>query len=176
MLTTIVLAARESFAASPSPAGLRKAMRTLAALVPLAVGGFSGEVILAGPGSDAMHRLADEAGCALATGAEPGEALAAALARSAKRWRLVLAAGSAPEAGFADEASDFMAAGENAAAVLRGAPETFATRLFPALAPAAGVLALQAMFPAGRAADVGQLARLLRPAGVTLRTRARRLL
>lgn len=173
MLTTIVLAARESFSPNPSPAAMQKLVRTLSALVPLAVGGFLGEVIVAGPDGDAMARLADEAGCVLATGDDPATALAAALAKSTRRWTLILAAGVAPESGFADEAADMMAAGGETAAILREAPENFFARLFPDLAPAAGLLAASRLLPAKPRGDLPGLARQIRPC-VSLRTRARR--
>ena len=176
MLTTIVLAAPESFMPAPPAAAMQKLVRTLAALVPLAVDGFLGEVILAGPARDAMARLADEAGCGLVSGSGAAQTLAAALAKSSRRWTLVLAAGHAPEAGFAEEAADFIASGESRAAVLREAPARFWARLFPDLAPAAGLLAASRLLPAKPLGDLPGLARQLRPAGVTLRTRARRVL
>ena len=176
MLTTIVLAARESFSPSPPPEAMQKLVRTLAALVPLAVGGFLGEVILAGPAGNAMARLADEAGCGLASGTGPGEALAAALAKASRRWTLILAAGIAPDSGFADEAADFMVAGGNRAALLREAPESFLARLFPDIAPVAGLLVASNRLPPKPRGDLAGLARQILPAAKTLRARARRLL
>ena len=145
-------------------------VRTLAALVPLAVGGLVRDLVMAAPAEPVFSRIADEAGCALSGSTE----FAVALALTRADWLLVIRAGFAPLEGFNDEAGDFLGGGARAG-LLRAEPAALWTRLFPATAEIAGLLVPRSML--GKAAT-GSLANLppgLQPR-VTLRTRARRVL
>ena len=160
MLSAIVLAPSDLTAAN-MPAAL--VVRTLAALVPLVVQGLVRDVVLVGPAIPALSDIADQGGCALSP------TLAGAMAAARVPWLLVITAGFAPEAGFADEAGDFIAAGRGAALML-ARPDGLFTRLFPDSAALAGVI-LPRSTPS--ASDLAGLARLAAPRK-TLATRARR--
>ena len=173
MLSTIVLAPERAFGPDP-PANIEALLlRTLAALVPLAVQGFVGEVCLAAPGGEATARIADEAGCGLAAASDGRAALALALARTRHPWVFVLLGGFAPEAGLADEAGDFMLAQPGRAAAMRAAPSNFAARLLPSLAPTAGLIMPREKIQPAPPSDLGRLARSAGPCA-TLRTTARK--
>lgn len=115
------------------PNATAQVVRSLAALVPLVVEGLVRDVILMGPAAAVWHGIADHGGCRLA-GSMPQ---ALVLARGP--WVFVLQAGFAPDAGFAEEAADFMASGTGAA-LLRAQPTGFFTRLFPDSAALAGII------------------------------------
>lgn len=116
-------------------------VRTLSALVPAAVEGVVQDVILVlETGGPDIDRIADEAGCAIATGAGPADAMAQALRMAKAAQAMVLEAGCMPERGFHEELADELAAGARHA-VMRRAEDSFVTRLLPVLSPLAAVVA-----------------------------------
>lgn len=171
MLSAIVLAAD----ASQKPVSPDALVRTLAALVPAAIEGLVRDVTLAGLAGAELAEIADHAGCEFTESADPSMILAHALKRARGPNVFLLRAGRAPEAGFIDEFSDFLARSDAGArgALMREKPETFWTRTLPALSAPAGLIASrQRMMDAGRG-DLAALVRALRPQ-VTLRVRGRR--
>ena len=148
-------------------------MRSLAALVPATVEGILRDVSLASAtGVPGLERIADHAGCALIEAADIRAALLQALAATRETNVLLLRAGCAPEAGFGEELSELIGDGHRLAR-LRERPDGFLTRLFPALAPAAAVLAPRERLAQIAAADFAAISRALGRAP-TLRCRARR--
>jgi glycosyltransferase involved in cell wall biosynthesis len=104
----------------------RTLVPTLAALVPGAMAGLLGEVIVADAGSsDATAEVADVAGCRFMNSADPlGTRLKAAAASTRTPWLLFLRAGCVPEPGWVDAVDRFMQAtdlldGAERAAVFR---------------------------------------------------------
>ena len=158
MLSAFVLAPQN---VQPHAAAL--VVRSLAALVPLVVQGLVRDVILVGPATAAWQGIADHGGCGLA------ETMANAMVMARQPWVFVIQAGFAPEAGFADEAEDFIASGAGAA-LLRAKPTGFFTRLFPDSAALAGII-LRATGHIGT--DLAGLAKNASPCH-TLAARARR--
>jgi glycosyltransferase involved in cell wall biosynthesis len=90
----------------------RTLVPTLAALVPGAMAGLLGEVIVADAGSrDATGEVADVAGCRFMTSSEPlGARLKAAAASTRTPWLLFLRAGCVPEPGWIEAADRFIEA------------------------------------------------------------------
>jgi hypothetical protein len=88
----------------------------------------------------------------------------------------VLEGGYAPPHGFADEAGDLLLEpGAFRGALLRLAPDSFATRLAPALSPPVGVLALRQAAATAAPSDLADLVRRLKIRR-TLNVRAQRLI
>jgi glycosyltransferase involved in cell wall biosynthesis len=90
----------------------RTLVPTLAALVPGAMAGLLGEVIVADAGSsDATAEVADIAGCRFMNSVEPlGARLKAVAASTRTPWLLFLRAGCVPEPGWIAAADRFMQA------------------------------------------------------------------
>ena len=88
----------------------RALVPTLAALVPGALAGLLGEVVVADAGSrDATAEVADIAGCRFMVSGEPlGARLKAAAATTRTPWLMFLRAGCVPEPGWIDAAQRFM--------------------------------------------------------------------
>jgi hypothetical protein len=170
MLSVIVLAPSGS---DPAAGRVQEAVvRSLAALVGAAVADVVRDACILGGPADRLSSVADHAGCGLVEDAEPGRGLAAAL-KSARSDRIfVLTAGYAPMSGFIDEMSDWSLAAAPPAVALRAEPGSLAQRLFPALAPCAGVIAQKQDMLAVAAGSPNALARKL--GARTLATRARR--
>jgi len=118
--------------------------RTLASLVTAKVEGLLGDVRIAGPARNGLSDVANHAGCALIEAENETDCLFLALHAARGPDVFLLRCGRAPEAGFIEEAADFLAKNTNdrsRAAHLRAAPESFLERVFPALAPVAGLIA-----------------------------------
>ena len=113
--------------------------------------GLLADVAIAGPVGQDLGLIADQAGSGLIEGATEAEWLRRAIEAARGPELFLLRSGFAPEAGFIEEASDFLRArdagdGRSAeAALLRAAPETFVERLFPRAAPLAGLIAPNAI-------------------------------
>jgi glycosyltransferase involved in cell wall biosynthesis len=90
----------------------RALVATLAALVPGAMAGLLGDVIVADAGSrDATAEVADVAGCRFMASGEPlGARLKAAAAATRAPWLMFLRAGCVPEPGWVIAADRFMQA------------------------------------------------------------------
>ncbi len=150
-MLSVILLSPDLFASqiAQSPAANRARreaiVRTLGALVPLAVEGLVRDVAIAGRSEESLADIADHAGCGLFEAGLPGEALGQA-ARAARFEHLFLIkAGIAPEAGFADELVDLEVALHSEQTrpciyYLRAAPYSLLTRIFPALSDIAGVI------------------------------------
>jgi hypothetical protein len=169
MLTAILLA-------YDTPAGpLRRdaIARSLASLVDACVQGLVADAVLAGAPSRGLDKIADEAGCALVEAACMEDGLQQALALARRDDILLLLAGKAVERGFIEELNDAFAFGEcDQSLVLRCAPASFVTRLFPRLAPPAGIVARKNALRAAGTADLNRLSKKLR--GAELKSLARR--
>ena len=148
-------------------------VRTLSVLVGAAVADLVRDACVVGPPGMRLESIADHAGCELVEGADASRAFKAALGQARCDSVLVLKGGYAPAFGFIDEMSDWLAARDLPAAALRREAETLAQRLFPALAPAMGVIGKKSECLAAGASEPAGLARKLRAR--TLRTKARRL-
>ena len=162
---------------SPDFATPEAIVRTLAGLVPLVVEGIIRDVVLAtwGDAADALE-IAEHAGCSVAQGVNEASALAAAIAAAKSDRLFVLRAGHAPEAGFDQEARDLfdgLSAAAPRSAILRAAPESFLTRVFPAAAGAAAFIANRQDIPGGGKSFEGLRKALQSP--LIMRCRMRRL-
>jgi glycosyltransferase involved in cell wall biosynthesis len=123
----------------------RALVPTLAALVPGAMAGLLGEVIVADAGSrDATAEVADIAGCRFMSSTEPlGARLKAAAFSTRTPWLMFLRAGCVPEPGWIAASERFMKAtdrhdGATRAAVFR--PPAAADLLHPSLSEVIALL------------------------------------
>jgi hypothetical protein len=174
MLSTIVFCEDERAGRSGADR-IESLARTLGSLITANVEGLLRDVAIAGPRGQGLDAVADHAGCGLIEAQGEAEWLRLALEAARGPDILLLRAGRAPEAGFNEEASDFLARGKGVrAARLHAAPETILERLFPDWAPLAGLIAPRDLCLAAPSGRFGTLARSIRPAA-TLRVRARRI-
>lgn len=172
MLSATILAPRSS--ADPLHARTQEAVvRTLAALVGAAVADVVRDACVVGPQGERLDKIADHAGCRLVEHDDPRAALAAALGGARSERVLILDAGYAPAFGFNDEMADWLARAEPRAGALRSEAGSLPQRLFPTLAPVAGLVAVKSEFLKSAAHTPSTLARGL--GAQTLRTRALRL-
>ena len=151
--------------------------RTLASLVPAKVEGILGDVRIAGPAGKGLGVLANHAGCPLIEAENEADWLGLALQAARGPDVFLLRCGLALEAGFVEEAGDFLTRNTNdqsRTACLRTAPENFSERIFPALAPIAGLIASRDSMLRAPRGDFQKLARCIGPA-TTFQTRARRI-
>jgi hypothetical protein len=151
--------------------------RTLASLVTAKVEGLLGDVRIAGPAEKGLGVVANHAGCALIEAENEVAWLHLALEAARGPNVFLLRCGRAPEAGFIEEAADFLAGNSKAqprAACLRAAPENIIERIFPAAAPLAGLIAPRGILMRAPRGGFRKLARCIGPA-VTFQTRARRI-
>jgi hypothetical protein len=146
LLSTIVLCEEQSH--QPGRPGLDPTevlVRTLASLVRANVEGLLRDVVIAGPESRGLGLIADHAGCGLIEAATEPVWLRRALEAARGPDLLLLRSGHAPELGFIEEAGDFVSGRGDASgsrtARLHAAPERLLERLFPRLAPLAGLIA-----------------------------------
>ena len=145
MLSTIVFC--ESFQQSGRLDPAERLVRSLSSLIRANVDGLLGDVAIAGPSGQGLGLIADQAGCGLFEAASEGEWLRRAIEAARGPELFLLRSGFAPQAGFIEEAGDFLRAegvgksGSVGAALLRAAPENFVERLFPRAAPLAGLIA-----------------------------------
>jgi hypothetical protein len=169
MLSAIVIAPR-----APANADrLHEAfVRSLTVLVGAAVADLVRDACILGPPGLRLESISDYAGCGLVEDDDARRGLEAALRAARSEHVFILGAGFAPMAGFIDEMSDWLLSPRPTPAALRGEAETLAQRLFPVLAPVAGLVARKAECLEAASGDAPALARELR--AKTLRTRARR--
>jgi hypothetical protein len=176
MLSTIVFC--EDMPASATGRDLAEVLaRTLASLVTAKVVGLLGDVRIAGPAREGLGVVANHAGCALIEAESEADWLGLALQAARGPDVFLLRCGRAPEAGFIEEAGDFL--GKNTkdksrAARLRASPESFLERMIPAAAPLAGLIAPRRLLLRAPRGSFRKLARCIGPAA-TLKTRARRI-
>jgi hypothetical protein len=137
MLSTIVFC--EDWPAGRPRGDLAEVLaRTLASLVTAKVAGLLGDVRIAGPARKGLSLVANHAGCALIEAENEMDWLRFALQAARGPDVFLLRCGRAPEAGFIEEAADFLAADtkdQSRAACLRAAPESIFERIFLSLAP-----------------------------------------
>ena len=170
MLSAIVLAPSD---ADPAAGRAQEAIvRSLAALVGAAVADVVRDACIAGPPGARLAAIADHAGCGLVEETDVLARLEKAV-RAARGDRVfVLSAGYAPMSGFIDEMSDWSLSATPPAMALRAEPDSLARRIFPALAPSVGIVAIRQDLLAAQAEAPATLVRKLRAR--TLVTRARR--
>ena len=111
--------------------------RTLASLVTAKVEGLLGDVRIAGPAGKNLSILANHAGCDLIEAENEAAWLGLALQEARGPNVFLLRCGRIPEAGFIEEAGDFLAShskDQPRAAYLHALPESFIERIFPSLA------------------------------------------
>ncbi|MCO5088452.1 MAG: transposase [Methylobacteriaceae bacterium] len=170
MLSAIVLAPSD---ADPAAGRAQEAIvRSLAALVGAAVADVVRDACIAGPPDARLAALADHAGCGLVEETDVFARLDRAVRASRGDRVFVLAAGYAPMSGFIGEMSDWSLSATPPAMALRAEPDSLARRIFPALAPCVGIVAIRQDLLAAKAETPATLARKLRAR--TLVTRARR--
>lgn len=176
MLSTIVFC--EDKPASPSGRELARLLaRTLACLVTAKVEGLLGDVRIGGPAGKGLGVVANHAGCALIESDNEAEWLGHALHAARDPDVFLLCCGRAPEAGFIEEAGNFLAANSKAqsrVAWLRATPENIIERVFPPAAPLAGLIAQRSLLLRAPCGGFQKLARSVGPAA-TFQTRARRI-
>lgn len=176
MLSTIVVC-DDRPAISPGRESAGVLTRTLASLVSAKVEGLLCDVQIAGPSGKSLSVLANHAGCDLIEAECEADWLAAALQAARGPDVFLLRCGRAPETGFVEEARDFLAGnskGQPRAACLRAAPETFLQRLFPPLAPVAGLIASRYVMLQAPRGSFAKLASSVAPS-TTFHARARRI-
>jgi hypothetical protein len=176
MLSTIVFC--EDKPASPPGRDLAEDLaRTLASLVTAKVEGLLGDVRIAGPAGKGLGAVANHAGCALIEAENEADWLRLALEAARGPDIFLLRCGRAPEAGFIEEAGDFLAKNTKdklGAARLWASPESLLERVFPPAAPLAGLIAPRRLLLRAPRGGFRNLARCIGPAA-TLKTRARRI-
>jgi hypothetical protein len=176
MLSTIVFC--EDMPASAPGRDLTEVLaRTLASLVTAKVVGLLGDVRIAGPARKGLGVVANHAGCALVEAEEEAAWLGLGLQAARGPHVFLLRCGRAPEAGFIEEAGDFLAKNtkdKSGAAHLWASPESFLERIIPAAAPLAGLIAPRRLLLRAPRGGFRNLARCIGPAA-TLKTRARRI-
>jgi hypothetical protein len=151
--------------------------RTLASLVPAKVEGLLGDVRIAGPARKGLNLVANHAGCALIEAENEMDWLCLALHAARGPDVFLLRCGRAPEAGFIEEATNFLAKNaeeKSRTAHLRAAPESFLERVFPPLAAIAGLIASRDLMLRAPRGGFLKLACFVAPA-TAFRTRARRI-
>jgi hypothetical protein len=176
MLSTIVFC-EDKPASAPGRDLAEVVARTLASLVTAKVAGLLGDVSIAGPAGNGLGVVANHAGCALVEAENEVAWLGLALQTARGPDVFLLRCGRAPEAGFIEEAGDFLAKNnkdKSRAARLRAAPESFFERIFPAAAPLAGLIAPRRLLLRAPRGGFPKLARYIGPAA-TLQMRARRI-
>ncbi|HWG04455.1 MAG TPA: transposase [Beijerinckiaceae bacterium] len=172
MLSAIVLACDAAEARLATPEAM---VMSLGALVPAVVAALVREASIATVAGDAqMAEIAHHAGCALVEAATAAEALPVAIAAAHNPAVLVLRAGCVPEPGFIEELVEFLQFGVDRGALLRQVPRNGLARLFPSLAPAAGLVGPKWAMQGKDQTSLQALARALRPQ-VVLRCRATRI-
>jgi hypothetical protein len=151
--------------------------RTLASLVTAKVEGLLGDVRIAGPARNGLGVVANHAGCALIEAENEMDWLSLALHAARGPDVFLLCCGRTPEAGFIEEAADFMAkenGGKTRRARLHATPESFLERVFPALAPVAGLIASRDLMLNAPRGGFQRLAGFVAPS-TAFHTRARRI-
>ncbi|MGH6835947.1 MAG: transposase [Methylocella sp.] len=151
--------------------------RTLASLVTAKVEGLLCDVRIAGPVGTGLSLVANHAGCALIEAENEADWLGLALQAARGPDIFLLRCGRAPEAGFIEEATDFLAADskdQSRAGCLRTAPESFFERIFLSLAPVAGLIAPRHLMLRAPRGGFQKLAGFVAPA-TAFHTRARRI-
>lgn len=170
MLSAIVLY-EENAALDGEP--VERMTRSLGSLVRASIEGLLRDVLIAGPARAGLDVVADHAGCGLIQASGEAQWLRAAIEAAREPHVLLLRAGFAPQQGFVEEAGDLLQSEAVRAAILRAAPERFLERLFPRLAPLAGLIAPRERCLRTPAANMSGLARALSPVS-TMRVCARR--
>jgi hypothetical protein len=181
MLSTIVFC-EDKPASAPGRDLAEVLARTLASLVTAKVEGLIGDVRIAGPARKGLGVVANHAGCALIEAENEAGWLRLALQAARGPDVFLLRCGRAPEAGFIEEAADFLAKNTKdksrvarlRAACLRAAPEGFLERIFPSLAPVAGLIASRDSMLRAPRGGFAKLAGFVAPA-TDFRARARRI-
>ncbi|MGH6936390.1 MAG: transposase [Methylocella sp.] len=176
MLSTIVFC-EDKPASVPGRELAEVLARTLASLVTAKVEGLLGDVRIAGPARKGLGVVANHAGCALVEAEVEAAWLGLGLQAARGPDVFLLRCGQAPEAGFIEEAGDFLAKNtkdKSRAARLRASPESFLERIFPAAAPLAGLIAPRRLLLLAPRGGFRNLARCIGPAA-TFKTRARRI-
>jgi hypothetical protein len=176
MLSTIVFC--EDRRDGPARGDLAEVLaRTLASLVTAKVEGVLCDVRIAGPAGIGLGTVANHAGCGLVEADTEANWLHLALEAARGPLVFLLRCGLAPEPGFIEEANEFLATeakSKSRAAGLRAAPESLAERLFPSLAPLAGLIAPRDLMRPMPCDGFKELARQVAPATI-FHTRARRI-
>ena len=176
MLSTIVFC-EDKPASAPGRDLAEVLARTLASLVTAKVEGLLGDVGIAGPAGKSLGVVANHAGCALIEAENEADWLGLALQAARGPDVFLLRCGRAPEAGFIEEATDFLAKNtkdKSRAAWLREAPERFIERVFPAAAPLAGLIAPLGLLLRAPRGGFSNLASFVAPS-TAFQTRARRI-
>lgn len=164
MLSTLVFAPPAADDAARRASAL---LRTLAALVPATVEGIVRDVTLLNVGEgQSFAEIADEAGCQLVAEQDFPAALARGVAGARSPWIFVVKAGTIPSRIFGEEAARALegAVETGGALLLREQPSGLLGRLFPALAPVAGVILPRSRLAETRCASFAELVRRARPA------------
>lgn len=179
MLSTIVLCEETTGRAERRRVDPAEALvRTLASLVRANVEGLLRDVVIAGPEGHGLGVIADHAGCGLIEAGTEPVWLRHAIEAARGPDLFLLRSGHVLEAGFIEEAGDFVSGGGGASAVraarLHAAPEKFLERLIPWLAPTAGVIAPRDLCLRAPSSTFRSLARHIGDA-LVLRSCARRI-
>jgi hypothetical protein len=149
--------------------------RTLAVLVSAKVCGVLCDVRIAGPARADLGLIASHAGCALVECDGEADRLRLSLEAARGPNIFLLRCGMAPEAGFIDEANDYLSTGgSDRAAVMRETAGSLLERLFPSLAPVAAIIGSRDLMLRAPCSSFQKLSRNLGLAA-TFRTKARRI-
>lgn len=178
MLSTIVL--YQEAGSVPAKRGTdptEALVRTLASLVRANVEGLLRDVAIAGPRGYGLDLVADHAGCGLIEAGSEPEWLRQAIAAARGPELLLLRSGHAPDLGFIEEAGDFVSGRWGPPGIriarLHVAPAKLTERIFPRLAPLAGLIGPRDLCFDASGGTFETLARRVGKAAM-LRSRARR--
>jgi hypothetical protein len=176
MLSTIVSC--EDKGAGQAAGGLTEVLtRTLASLVTAKVEGILCDVRIAGPAEMGLAFIANHAGCGVIEAEREDNWLRLAIEAARGPWIFLLRCGWAPEAGFIEEARDFLERGTKDSphvVALRASPESYLERLLPSLAPVAGLVGSRDLMVRTPRGSFEKLVRQIAPAK-TFHVRARRI-
>ena len=153
---------------------VRAIVKTLGALVELVVADIIADATIVTRPDSSLRGVESSAGCMIVEDADLGAALARALPRARRNDALVLAPGYAPDAMFRAEIELEFSGPQRRPLALVAEPENVLQRLFPALAPRAGLIASRSSL-GGVARSRGQTLSSLQRALSTRPMRARAL-
>lgn len=139
---------------------VRAVIKTLGALVELVVADIVADATIVTPPDAAIHGVENSAGCTIVEDARLGAGLYRALPRARRDTALVLMPGYAPAGTFRAEIELALAADGAKALALVAEPETFFQRLWPGLAPTAGLVASRTRLAEAAQSTDGRLSSL----------------
>lgn len=154
---------------------VRAIVKTLGALVELVVADIVADATIITRPDAAIHGVENSAGCTIVEDANLGAGLYRALPRARRETAIILTPGYAPAGTFRAEIELALASEGAKALALTAEPETFFQRLWPGLAPVAGLVASRSLLAQAAQSTDGRLVSLRKALSARpMRTRAER--